>query len=80
MSESVSLELLGRQMQQMQADIRALKRQMDILQAAQAHLPTLDQFQAGLTAIDARVTELATAVIASNERIEAMLTTMLERH
>jgi len=80
MSETVSLELLGRQMQQMQADMRALKRDMAMLRAQQSELPTLAQFQAGLSAIDERVTELMNGVIASNERIEAMLRAMLERH
>jgi len=83
MSETVSLELLGRQMQQMQADMRSLKRDMAMLRAQQSELPTLAQFQAGLTAIDERVTELVNGISASNERMEATLANiraMLERH
>jgi hypothetical protein len=78
---NVRLELLGKQMQQLQVEVRSIKRQMAILQASQSHLPTLDQFQAGLDAIDARITELMgemqtplADLQASQARMEVMLT------
>jgi hypothetical protein len=55
---NVRLELLGKQMLEMQVEMRALKRQMEMLHAHQSELPTLAQFQAGLTDLDRRVTEL----------------------
>ncbi len=62
MSETMSLGLLGEQMHTMQADVRALQRQMAMLQAGLAEMPTRDQFQAGLGAIDKQFVELGTAI------------------
>jgi len=47
----IDLTLLGTQ-------VRSLQRQMAMLQAGQAQLPTLDQFQAGLSEIDKQFGEL----------------------
>lgn len=57
MSEKTVLDLtlLGTQ-------VRALQRQMAILQAGQQQLPTLDQFQAGLGEIDRQFGELGNAI------------------
>jgi hypothetical protein len=55
MSDTVDLRFLGTQ-------VRALQRQLAILQAGQAQLPTLDQFQAGLSAIDAQFVELGNII------------------
>lgn len=55
----VELKLLGQQLKEIQVDLRAIKRDMAMLHAQQRELPTVAQFQAGLTALDARVTELA---------------------
>jgi hypothetical protein len=57
MSDVVDLTLLGTQ-------VRALQRQVAILQAGQQQLPTLDQFQAGLSAIDAQFAELGDVIAA----------------
>jgi len=51
MSDVVDLRFLGVQ-------VRALQRQLAIIQAGQAQLLTLDQFQAGLSAIDGQFAEL----------------------
>jgi len=59
MSDNVELKLLGHQVKGIQTDLRAIKRDMAMLRAQQSELPTVAQFQAGLTALDARVTELA---------------------
>ena len=53
----IDLTLLGTQ-------VRALQRQMAMLQAGQAQLPTLDQFQAGLSEIDRQFGELAEVIAA----------------
>jgi len=53
----IDLTLLGTQ-------VRALQRQLAILQAGQQQLPTLDQFQAGLSAIDAQFAELGDVIAA----------------
>jgi len=81
LSPNVRLELLGKQMQQVQVELRSVKRQMDLLRAQQSELPTVAQFQAGLDAIDARVTELfgelqtpLAELQASQVRVETMLT------
>jgi hypothetical protein len=58
MDSTVSLELLGRHVTALQADMRALKRDMAMLRAQTAELPTVAQFMAGLADLDARVTEL----------------------
>lgn len=49
--DNVDIALLGTQ-------VRALQRQVSMLQAGQAQLPTLDQFQAGLSEIDRQFGEL----------------------
>lgn len=59
----IDLRLLG-------THVRALQRQMAMLQAGQAQLPTLDQFQAGLTAIDSQFAELGDTIA---EKVTAAL-------
>jgi len=59
----IDLRLLG-------THVRALQRQLAMLQAGQAHLPTLDQFQAGLTAIDSQFAELGDTIA---EKVTAAL-------
>jgi hypothetical protein len=59
MSDNPDLTLLGVQVKAMQSDLRAIKRDMAMLRAQQSELPSIAQFQAGLSAIDARMTELA---------------------
>ena len=59
----IDLRLLG-------THVRALQRQLAMLQAGQAQLPTLDQFQAGLTAIDSQFAELGDAIA---EKVTAAL-------
>jgi|KBSMisStaDraftv2_1062788.scaffolds.fasta_scaffold887098_2 hypothetical protein len=61
--DNVDLRLLG-------TNVRALQRQMAILQAGQAQLPTLDQFQAGLSAIDEQFTALGDVIA---EKVTAAL-------
>lgn len=51
----VDLTMLGIQ-------VRALQRQMAVLQAGQGQLPTLDQLQAGLTEIDKQFIELGDVI------------------
>jgi hypothetical protein len=63
MSETVDLRFLGTQ-------VRSLQRQLAILQAGQTQLPTLDQFQAGLTAIDGQFVALADMIA---ERVTAAI-------
>jgi hypothetical protein len=59
---TVTLDALGILMNTMQTDMRALKRQMTMLQAGQSQIPNLDQFQAGLTEIDVQVRELGNEI------------------
>lgn len=73
----VSLELLRGEMQQMQAEIRALKRDITMLRAQTATLPTMAQFQAGLTAIDQRITELHAEVRAEIRALADLIRTAL---
>jgi hypothetical protein len=47
----------------LQADMRALRRDIDMVREAQKDLPTVREFQSGLTSLDARVTELADEVV-----------------
>lgn len=60
MSETTNVDvtLLGTQ-------VRALQRQVAMLQAGQAQLPTLDQFQAGLSEIDRQFHQLANTIAAT---------------
>jgi hypothetical protein len=67
MSEAIDLRFLGSQ-------VRALQRQLAILQAGQAQLPTLDQFQAGLSAIDGQFAELGDIIA---EKVTAALSDQL---
>jgi type IV secretory pathway VirB6-like protein len=55
MSDTVDVRFLVSQ-------VRALQRQLAILQAGQQQLPTLDQFQAGLSVIDGQFAELGTMI------------------
>jgi hypothetical protein len=67
MSDAIDLRLLGSQ-------VRSLQRQLAILQAGQAQLPTLDQFQAGLSAIDGQFAELGDIIA---EKVTAALSDQL---
>lgn len=55
---SVSLDLLGSRVLALQSDIRSVRRELAMLRAQQGELPTAAQFQAGLDAVDQRITEL----------------------
>lgn len=63
MSDTVDIRFLGSQ-------VRSVQRQLAILQAGQAQLPTLDQFQAGLSAIDTQIVALADMIA---ERVTAAI-------
>lgn len=70
---TISLDLLGEQVKSLQADVRAIKRDLAMLRAQQSELPTVAQFQSGLTAIDERITELLEQNTQALARIEQML-------
>ena len=55
---SISLDFLGEQVKAVQALVRAIQRDLAMLRAQQSELPSVAQFQAGLTEMDARFTEL----------------------
>lgn len=70
---TISLDLLGEQVKSLQADARAIKRDLAMLRAQQGELPTVAQFQSGLSSIDERITELLEQNTQALARIEQML-------
>jgi hypothetical protein len=50
-------DAFGPLLAKVQAEMRSMKRDVAMLRAQVAELPTVAQFQAGLDAIDARITE-----------------------
>lgn len=63
MSGSVNFGWVTASIKKLQADIRALRREIDMVREAQKDLPTVREFQSGLTSLDTRVTELADEVV-----------------
>ena len=55
---SETRDAFGPLLAQLQAEMRSVKRDLAMIQAQQSELPTLVQFQSGLTSLDARMTEL----------------------
>ena len=78
MSDNVDLNFLGQQVKEVQTELRAIKRDMAMLRAQQSELPTLAQFQAGLTAIDARVTELSEETNGLIRKLAEQVATMVK--
>lgn len=73
MSGTLDLSLVLRRVGEAQTDIRAIKRDLAMLRAQQSELPTVAQFQAGLTDIDARMTDLHNEIMAAIAKLTAVV-------
>jgi hypothetical protein len=60
---SVNFGWVTASIKKLQADLRALRRDIDMVREAQKDLPTVRELQSGLTSLDARVTELADDIV-----------------
>jgi hypothetical protein len=72
-SGTLDLSLVLRRVGEAQTDIRAIKRDLAMLRAQQSELPTVAQFQAGLTDIDARMTDLHNEIMAAIAKLTAVV-------
>lgn len=77
--DNIDLSLILRRVQEAQIDIRALKRETAMLRAQQSELPTIAQFQAGLTDLDARITELHNETVAAITALARLVRELITR-
>lgn len=71
------ITLLGKNVQTLQVDMRAIKRELAMLRAQQSELPTVAQFQAGLDALDARISEAQQETMAAIRELTALVQSKL---
>jgi len=77
MSDKLDLTLLMEGVKTLRSDVRAIKRDMAMLRAQNGELPSTAEFQAGLQAIDDRITELHNETVAAVAELTALVRSKL---
>jgi len=70
---TASLEYLGKQVKNLQLIARSIQRDMAMLRAQQAELPTVAQFLAGLTSMDEHAIDLHLETLAAIQALTELV-------